>query len=315
MAIPWLSWLPAAARLLRDKIRPQPTVQAQRRKILQDVGEFFNHHFGVAEKPAQQLVAVSDRQRLRLLAEATKAQRQHRYADAVDLLRPCLRPGLPPQERLALHNLIGNTYMYMGQALQAEPHYRELLAAGDQIGDDTTRAAALNNLGLVYLLQRDLDKAEEHHKKALAIHQEIDNKVGQADALGNLGLVYAHRGEQDKAERHHKKALAIDEQIGNKLGQANDLGNLGLVHASRGELDKAEQLHKQSLKIHHRTPTSSAKPRPSAIWGSSTPTGARRKRPRSATGRPCRFNTTSAICSARPDSSATLASYTPAAAT
>ena len=52
----------------------------------------FNHYFGIAEKPARQFVAASGLDRLRLLAEATKAQREHRYAEAVRLLESCVRP-------------------------------------------------------------------------------------------------------------------------------------------------------------------------------------------------------------------------------
>jgi tetratricopeptide (TPR) repeat protein len=214
--------------------------------------EAFNHYFPIAEKAAEQLVATSDEERLRLLTEATKAQREHRYAEAIELLEPCLRPGLPAAERAALHNLIGNSYMYMGQPAQAQPHYREVLAAANETQDDQARATALGNLGSVYLERGDLDKAEQHHKKALAIFEEIGDRLGQANQFGNLGLVYADRGELDKAEEHHKRALAIDEEIGNRLGQAADLNSLGSVYFERREVDHAEEHYMKALEIHHQ---------------------------------------------------------------
>jgi len=216
-------------------------------RTLDEMKEAFNHYFGIASRPAEQLVATSDEGRLRLLAEATEAQRQHRYPDAARLLESCVRPDLPPEERVALHNLIGNTYMYMGRQAEARPHYQEVLAAADRTGDQQARAAALGNLGLVCTHRGDLDKAEEYHLKALAIDQEIGNRLGQANQLGNLGLVYADRGDLDKAEEYQLKALAIHQEIGDKVGEAADLGNLGLVYARRGEFDKAEDCQQKAL--------------------------------------------------------------------
>ena len=233
-----------------DVAQLKQELERLREDLPKAIKQEFNHYFGVAARPAEQLVATSDDKRLRVLEQATEAQREHRYAEAARLLESCVRPDLPPEDRAALHNLIGNVYMYMGEHGRAEPHYQAVLAAADEKDDNQARAAALGNLGSVCLQRGDLDKAGQHYQKSLAIHEEIGDKLGHAQCLGNLGLVHRHRGDLDQTEEHHQKALTIDEEIGNILGQANQLGNLGTVYGKRGDQDKAGEYQRRALGIH-----------------------------------------------------------------
>ena len=216
-------------------------------RVKQQIFEYFNHWRAVPQKSTEQLVSAAPPDRFKLLEEAAEAQREHRYAEAVEHLRAALTPDLPAAERASLLVLIGNSLLNLSRLDGAEDTYKEALAAAAEAGDEQARAAALGNLGIVYAGRGDLDRAEEHHKQALEIDRRIDDPLGQATALGNLGIVYHQRGHLDRAEEHYKDALEIHRRIDNPLGQAVALGNLGLVHADRGDLERAEEHHRQAL--------------------------------------------------------------------
>jgi tetratricopeptide (TPR) repeat protein len=239
-------------------VRPQKTITP--RQLQEAIEQAFNHYFGIARAPARQLVATSDQDRLRLLVQATNAQREHRHADAVELLKRCLRPGLPAVERASLNNLIGNSYMYMGQPLDAEPHYEEVLATAEQMHDDKVRSVALGNLGIVYAQRGEPDKARHLLEMALQIDQRMGNRLGQAQNLTSLGNLCAQRydldrpkpHELDDAEKYFKDALDLYTDLHNPRGQAAALANLGTVYGrrrSRDDLDKAEDYFEQALEI------------------------------------------------------------------
>jgi len=65
-------------------------------RVKQDIFEYFNHWRAVPEESTKQLVLAASPDRFKLLEEATKAQREHRYADAV---AHCGRPSRPACQR------------------------------------------------------------------------------------------------------------------------------------------------------------------------------------------------------------------------
>jgi tetratricopeptide (TPR) repeat protein len=161
---------------------------------------------------------LDDDRRRREAAEAFQ-----RLAAAVELLESYFRSGLPPQELVTLHNLLGDTYMYMGRARQAEPHYREAFALAWEMGDHRATANALGNLGNVYCRQGELDKAEQYLRAALAIQHEIGDRLGEAVQLEELGVAYAQRRDAPRALEHLRRARDIFADIGASL----DLARVG----------------------------------------------------------------------------------------
>jgi tetratricopeptide (TPR) repeat protein len=230
----------------------QKALQQLKDELKEEIPEVFNHKFAVARDSTATLVQQLPADRTELLRKATEAQSQARYREAIDFLQQCDYPGMPAGERATLHGLIGNSYLYLGEARSAEPEYAEALAAARQAKDRDTEGAVLGNLGIVHTQRGELEKAEEHHKQALEIAREIGDRLGEAKDLGNLGIVYGQRGgpgDLDKAAERFKQAVEIDREIGNRLGEARQLGNLGIVYRRRGELEKAEEHYQQALEI------------------------------------------------------------------
>jgi tetratricopeptide (TPR) repeat protein len=267
MAVPWLSWLPAAARWAWSKIRGRPTVQADRGAvaagrdqtipgavvtgdqagpvIVAQPGATVNVYYdGLPQAKAAVRDPFEEGERLQGADqhEAAIAQFENAFAAAED-----------DSQRCALHIFVGNSLFHLSRLAEAEGRYREALHAAQRVNDSHGQAAALGGLGNVYAVRGDPRNAEAHYRMGLEIDTRIENRPGQATALGNLGNVYAEAGDLDKAEGYYKQALQMDRDIDNPLGQAKHLVNLGNIYAERGrpsDFRKAEKYLSQGLALY-----------------------------------------------------------------
>jgi predicted negative regulator of RcsB-dependent stress response len=124
----------------------------------------------------------------------------------------------------AVASRLGEEYLKVGSAQQAEPLLREAVAGLDPDGTIDERqehAAARINLALVHLQRRELNEAEGHLRAAVS----ADPKAAYGHAM--LGDLMMQRSNYSQASEHFQRALAIVPdwaQVESDLAQAKAAG-------------------------------------------------------------------------------------------
>jgi tetratricopeptide (TPR) repeat protein len=127
---------------------------------------------------------------------------------------------------LLLYNL-GNTYMELGDHVEAARWYQQALALVEPTED-------LHRLGLVYVqlgvAQRergDYETAIAHLTKAEHLFEVLQDTRLLGWAHNSLGITLLARGNVDDAITHIQTSLRIKERIGDDPGRARSLTELG----------------------------------------------------------------------------------------
>jgi CHAT domain-containing protein len=167
-----------------------------------------------------------------------------------------------PDTANSLNNLAG-LYYSMGRYGEAEPLYKQVLAAREQslspntgalVGTNTLDTAlALNNLASLYRAMGRYSEAEPLYQRALTIKEQRlgANHPDTATSLNNLAELYRGMGRYGEAEPLYKQALTIRTQILgiNHPDTAQSLNNLAALYKVMGHYRAAEPLYKQALVI------------------------------------------------------------------
>ncbi len=140
---------------------------------------------------------------------------------------------------ILLYNL-GNTYMELGDHIEASRWYQEALALVEPTED-------LHRLGLVHVqlgvAQRergDYDGAIEHLAKAKHLFEVLQDTRLLGWAHNSMGITLLARGNVDEAITHIQTSLRIKERVGDDPGRARSLTELGRALTMKGALDEAD---------------------------------------------------------------------------
>jgi CHAT domain-containing protein/tetratricopeptide (TPR) repeat protein len=165
-------------------------------------------------------------------------------------------------------NDLGFLILAQGDAVRAEPLYREALAMRQVLypkekypQGHVEVAQSLNNLGYLVGAKGDHVEAEKWYRQALAMKRALYPKEkypdGHADlalGLNSLGQAIQVQGEHARAEPLQLEALAMHRRLFPKAqfpaghpDLAIDLNNLGLLYQAQGEYAKAEPMYREAL--------------------------------------------------------------------
>jgi DNA-binding winged helix-turn-helix (wHTH) protein/tetratricopeptide (TPR) repeat protein len=146
-------------------------------------------------------------------------------------------------------NVIANHHRNVGQPLEAERLFREMLAIGRSLGDLRLTARALNNLALCLQNQgRSLD-ARPAFVEAIQLLREVDDARAEAMARVNLGDILAGEGRLEEARAEFENGLAVQRRTGDLQQQHYALVNLANVAREQARLDEAEALLDEAQRI------------------------------------------------------------------
>jgi len=180
---------------------------------------------------------------------------KHKYAkrentDDTEIVRGLLHKAIELDDNLiAAKNLLGATYLDIGENDKAMDIYTSALKQAEELGDKKGMAASLNNSGNVYVRKDDLDVALDYYERSLTIFEEVGDKQGIGISINNIGNVYYNKGDSDTALDCYEKSLAIREELGDKRGMGGSINNIGYVYLNKNDLDKASDSFDRSLKI------------------------------------------------------------------
>jgi len=128
-------------------------------------------------------------------------------------------------------------------------HFNRALALSIQLGNDETKAMALQGVGLSY---RQLDKPDEalrNFQQALETRRRLGDKRGVAATLNTIAQIQEQSGKSADALKAYQAALEIRKEIGDERGLGDTLLDLGTFYNDRGHYDQALQYFKQSLQV------------------------------------------------------------------
>lgn len=162
-----------------------------------------------------------------------------------------------PALQATLLDTIGNVYLGLGQAEDAQPLIEQGLSIRRALGADSSDVArSLYSLNQVYEKKGDLATSEKLARQSLALNVKLTGDQSLETALGHcsLGHILQLKGELSAAEQSFQKCLQIRTSV---LGRHNEwvalpLDNLARIAQQRGDYARAEVLLREALQIGHR---------------------------------------------------------------
>ena len=136
----------------------------------------------------------------------------HKYnkrenTDDTEIARGLLNKAIELDDNLIVaKNLLGNTYLNMGDYDKAMEIYISALKEGEELGDKRGMGNSLGNIGIANHDKGNYYKAIEYLEKALVIHKEIGHKAIELYTTTYLYLSYRHLN-RDYDEKHLYKLL------------------------------------------------------------------------------------------------------------
>jgi predicted ATPase/DNA-binding SARP family transcriptional activator/Flp pilus assembly protein TadD len=146
-------------------------------------------------------------------------------------------------------NLLAAVCWNQGRFAEARSYLEVMLPLFTELGDQTSKAAALGNLGVLAGGQGDYIEAKTRYEQGLRIHQEVGHPLGQSTGFVNLGSLYLTLGDYAEAETHLQQALRINREIRARDREALVLVFLAHLAHDRGGDEAAGEYSRQALAL------------------------------------------------------------------
>lgn len=174
---------------------------------------------------------------------------------ARDALQAALAEATDPQTRVAIGELLGETFQYANEMARAEATFRQALETGEAAWGESLRTArTMARLGNVLRLQHRLDEAAKMQKRALEIRQRLaPDSVEVADSLQHLALLVWEQGDLEAMADYNRRGLAIQERLSaDSLAMADTLNAVAVLAAERGQYAEAAATFERAIAILER---------------------------------------------------------------
>ncbi|MHC4235155.1 MAG: serine/threonine protein kinase, partial [Planctomycetota bacterium] len=160
-----------------------------------------------------------------------------------------------PALEAAIRNVMGVTYISLGEYGAAEDHLRRALELYRSSHDDDHAdvASVLNDLGDLMTRKGEYAEADQLLREALRMRRDLfgDEHADVAGSLNNLAELMRQEGEYAASEPLWREALAIRRRV---LGDedpliATSLDNLAVCLHQQGAYQEAETLYREALAL------------------------------------------------------------------
>ncbi len=168
----------------------------------------------------------------------------------MEIIRGLLQKAIKLDAGLSIaKNLYGNTYLYMGNYIEAMDIYKKNLMDAEIISDELSMGSALNNIGFIYRNQGNYKKALDFFKRSLKIKEKVQDKHGIGNTFNNLGIIYSKLDDFVQALHFQERSLKIRQILGDKSGMGTTLTSLGVLYRLKRDDNKALNFHRQALSV------------------------------------------------------------------
>lgn len=289
MAVPWLSWIPDAARWLWNKIRGRPTVQADRGAVAAgrdqpisgavvtgdrataaasrelSVGQatetlITQIHIETLENlvlhsprpPAIEAIRHAKAEFRASVRGAVALSDQGEHKQALVALQSAFGQASDERGRCALHFLIACELRSLGRPIEAEGEFRQAVRAEMAAQDLRSAAASLDILSLVALRNQNWRNVEAYSRLARRFHKHMGNSQQEATALSMLSYAQTQRGRPAAGLRAARQALELTTALPASAAQADALMHLGIAQFHLYLWDEAAQTLRWSAAMWRR---------------------------------------------------------------
>ncbi|MEO8577331.1 MAG: protein kinase, partial [Gemmatimonadales bacterium] len=163
-----------------------------------------------------------------------------------------------PELDAQIRNVIGNTYMALGEFEAAQGQFKKALDAHNRripSGDNRTAVAyTRQSYALEYLGEYAAADSVLHVAAALFERHPHENPLDQADFLDQRGRILNRLGKMVEAEPLFQQALDLELKFAPKNDSivSTSYANLGFVNAEQGKFARAESLYVAAIAAGHR---------------------------------------------------------------
>ncbi len=144
-------------------------------------------------------------------------------------------------------NLLGESWLYMGNADSAMYYMIRSYDANMKIGSNLGKGICYNGFGLIYKKKKEYKKAITAFNKAIDFFESPSDIYYIAMGHFNLGETYLDMNQLKKAEFHLNMANELSDQIGNKSFAVEALMQLAFLYNKLGISNKAFTISKKAL--------------------------------------------------------------------
>ena len=145
---------------------------------------------------------------------------------------------------------LGNIYADLGKYDSSIIFYEKSIVIFDKIGNEKSKAGALNNIGTVHSDLGNFEDAVRYYTVALKIHEAEGNIFAKATSIENIGIIYYFDGNYDKALEYFKRSVKIFRKVGRLDKLANALNNCASMNMLiGGDKETAIKQFKEAEKL------------------------------------------------------------------
>jgi len=122
---------------------------------------------------------------------------------------------------------------------QAIQYWQQAIELYRRVGEVSSQGRVYDLLGITYIDLGQLDQAENAFRRSLGIARDENNTIRQIYGYNNVGQVILQRGQTREAEQSFAEALRLARSIKHRPGQGLSLSNLGLATYAQGNYRNA----------------------------------------------------------------------------
>lgn len=153
------------------------------------------------------------------------------------------------ESRAVALNNSGLILQNTGRMPEAMACYSQSLRIREEMNDESGLAYAYANIGPLYLKIGDYVSAIDYMYKALQLWEEQKDTNGIAYALNNIGATHLQIGHDDVALQYFYQSFLLRKELKDKFGMVDNLNNIAFTYQHQGKLSLALKIYRRALSL------------------------------------------------------------------
>lgn len=149
--------------------------------------------------------------------------------------------------KIKCFNSLGTTYRKLNLEKEAFKCYFQGLELAKKIGNNRSKAIALNGIGNIFIDIKKYENALPYFKKALEFEIINKNKKGIEYDYANIGEVFLYTNQLDSALTYINKAIEMAKKRENPKDIGVEYSLLGFLYQKKGNISKSSDFYKKAI--------------------------------------------------------------------
>jgi signal transduction histidine kinase len=166
----------------------------------------------------------------------------------LDALARCEQIGDPLSLAKAL-DIVGITYIRLGNHAEALPCLLRGLTIATQQGDQNQQGSFYNTIAILYVNLGDHQKGAHYFEQSLQLCRALADVKGESITLSNLCMSYKDLGDYPKSLQYGLAGCQLAVQLQNASIQGWALTNLGNTYVAQAQFEQALDCYRQAINL------------------------------------------------------------------